>query len=358
MARPPTGQLLQAVRMISRSSAAQAWPSGACPAWCSNNASTLVRDRAGQRRRAGDGPASHRRPCGADAPPASLGALQWQRLLRQSCHPPGASGGAPTVWRSFASQRLQSTVAALGAEAAGSRVASAAANAQVRAPHHWGSDTPAGLHAASSAGAAWMHACRSAPAARLFFDRCTMPHVAAQQRCCWHPQQTLPRSPPPVRAPNARRPSPWPRPSQAHPSLALTAGMSVALRRQVAWWLGGCSAWVFSMVVIGGVTRLTRSGLSMTEWKFTGEFLVVLQAGRGGGSVWDQWAGGAGGSVTARAGAGALHAAAGEGGAAAGVAGAVTAWRRRRRRGEAAASRHSPRGRAGTPPAVQASGRR
>ena len=36
-------------------------------------------------------------------------------------------------------------------------------------------------------------------------------------------------------------------------------------------WLGGCSAWVFSMVVVGGVTRLTRSGLSMTDWKFTGE---------------------------------------------------------------------------------------
>lgn len=35
--------------------------------------------------------------------------------------------------------------------------------------------------------------------------------------------------------------------------------------------MGTCSAWVFSMVVLGGVTRLTRSGLSMTEWKFAGE---------------------------------------------------------------------------------------
>ena len=25
------------------------------------------------------------------------------------------------------------------------------------------------------------------------------------------------------------------------------------------------------MVVLGGLTRLTRSGLSMTDWKFTGE---------------------------------------------------------------------------------------
>ena len=37
-----------------------------------------------------------------------------------------------------------------------------------------------------------------------------------------------------------------------------------------AWLVGGC-AWVFSMVVLGGVTRLTRSGLSMTDWKFEWE---------------------------------------------------------------------------------------
>lgn len=50
-----------------------------------------------------------------------------------------------------------------------------------------------------------------------------------------------------------------------------TAGISPGLRKALAWWLGGCSAWVFSMVVLGGITRLTRSGLSMTDWKFTGE---------------------------------------------------------------------------------------
>ncbi|CAM6099605.1 unnamed protein product [Calypogeia fissa] len=41
-------------------------------------------------------------------------------------------------------------------------------------------------------------------------------------------------------------------------------------QRKVSLWLFGCSGWVFSMVVLGGVTRLTRSGLSMTEWKFAG----------------------------------------------------------------------------------------
>ena len=38
--------------------------------------------------------------------------------------------------------------------------------------------------------------------------------------------------------------------------------------KQVTYWLVGGCAWVFSMVVIGGMTRLTRSGLSMTDWKF------------------------------------------------------------------------------------------
>ncbi|XP_068643638.1 heme A synthase COX15 [Aristolochia californica] len=41
-------------------------------------------------------------------------------------------------------------------------------------------------------------------------------------------------------------------------------------QKKVGIWLFGCAAWVFSMVILGGVTRLTRSGLSMTDWKFTG----------------------------------------------------------------------------------------
>jgi cytochrome c oxidase assembly protein subunit 15 len=36
--------------------------------------------------------------------------------------------------------------------------------------------------------------------------------------------------------------------------------------RQIAVWLLVCCALVFSMVVLGGVTRLTQSGLSMVEW--------------------------------------------------------------------------------------------
>jgi heme a synthase len=35
----------------------------------------------------------------------------------------------------------------------------------------------------------------------------------------------------------------------------------------VAAWLFGCCALIFLMVVVGGITRLTLSGLSITEWK-------------------------------------------------------------------------------------------
>ena len=35
----------------------------------------------------------------------------------------------------------------------------------------------------------------------------------------------------------------------------------------IAWWLIACCALIFLMVVIGGITRLTESGLSITEWR-------------------------------------------------------------------------------------------
>jgi cytochrome c oxidase assembly protein subunit 15 len=37
--------------------------------------------------------------------------------------------------------------------------------------------------------------------------------------------------------------------------------------RAIAAWLCACCALVFAMVVVGGVTRLTHSGLSITEWQ-------------------------------------------------------------------------------------------
>jgi heme a synthase len=42
---------------------------------------------------------------------------------------------------------------------------------------------------------------------------------------------------------------------------------AVAAPRAVAAWLFLCCALVFAMVVVGGITRLTHSGLSITEWQ-------------------------------------------------------------------------------------------
>ncbi|HEY6720809.1 MAG TPA: COX15/CtaA family protein [Burkholderiales bacterium] len=50
--------------------------------------------------------------------------------------------------------------------------------------------------------------------------------------------------------------------SEASPALAARAQ-----HRAVATWLLACCALVFAMVVVGGVTRLTHSGLSIVEWQ-------------------------------------------------------------------------------------------
>jgi len=40
--------------------------------------------------------------------------------------------------------------------------------------------------------------------------------------------------------------------------------------RVVGWWMAGCAGMCFGAVVLGGVTRLTESGLSMTDWQLLG----------------------------------------------------------------------------------------
>ncbi|MFQ5785901.1 MAG: COX15/CtaA family protein [Alphaproteobacteria bacterium] len=49
-----------------------------------------------------------------------------------------------------------------------------------------------------------------------------------------------------------------------------------AARRAIALWLLACCAMIFVMVVIGGLTRLTHSGLSMVEWKPVTGFLPPM----------------------------------------------------------------------------------
>jgi len=52
------------------------------------------------------------------------------------------------------------------------------------------------------------------------------------------------------------------------PSLGVAPAVApVPARRAIAAWLFVCCALVFAMVVVGGVTRLTHSGLSITEWQ-------------------------------------------------------------------------------------------
>ena len=53
------------------------------------------------------------------------------------------------------------------------------------------------------------------------------------------------------------------------PSSRWTTASAPAARsnRGIALWLFGCAAMIFLMVMIGGITRLTESGLSITEWQ-------------------------------------------------------------------------------------------
>lgn len=44
----------------------------------------------------------------------------------------------------------------------------------------------------------------------------------------------------------------------------------VKTRPIVGWWFLGTGALVFSTVIVGGLTRLTESGLSMVDWSLLG----------------------------------------------------------------------------------------
>ena len=49
-------------------------------------------------------------------------------------------------------------------------------------------------------------------------------------------------------------------------------------RKLVGYWLLTCSGLVFVAVTLGGLTRLTESGLSMVNWKLLGEKLPISHA--------------------------------------------------------------------------------
>jgi len=47
---------------------------------------------------------------------------------------------------------------------------------------------------------------------------------------------------------------------------SLGAELPAARRRHLTWWLLAGAALTFAMLVVGGITRLTQSGLSIVEW--------------------------------------------------------------------------------------------
>src|SRR3954470_24257776 len=55
--------------------------------------------------------------------------------------------------------------------------------------------------------------------------------------------------------------------SMTAPGIAGATDFVSRTPRAVAWWLLACCALVFAMVVVGGITRLTHSGLSIVEWQ-------------------------------------------------------------------------------------------
>ena len=54
--------------------------------------------------------------------------------------------------------------------------------------------------------------------------------------------------------------------SSAVPSPSCPPPGTAPVPSPVGWWLLACAALVFAMIVVGGVTRLTGSGLSMVRW--------------------------------------------------------------------------------------------
>ena len=55
--------------------------------------------------------------------------------------------------------------------------------------------------------------------------------------------------------------------AQDSPSANAESNLPILSPPHVAYWLLFSSFLVYAVIVVGGVTRLTESGLSITEWK-------------------------------------------------------------------------------------------
>lgn len=61
------------------------------------------------------------------------------------------------------------------------------------------------------------------------------------------------------------------------------ANATLMSRRQIGWWLLICAMVVYGMIVVGGATRLTQSGLSMVEWEPVMGIVPPI-----GGAAWNE----------------------------------------------------------------------
>ena len=52
-----------------------------------------------------------------------------------------------------------------------------------------------------------------------------------------------------------------------HKNFMNISSFNESYNRQIYIWLLTCAGLIFCMILLGGVTRLTHSGLSMVEWK-------------------------------------------------------------------------------------------
>lgn len=66
---------------------------------------------------------------------------------------------------------------------------------------------------------------------------------------------------------------------QMHTATENASAAATKNYKPVGYWLLGTAALVFGMVILGGATRLTRSGLSIVEWKASGEPLPKTDEG-------------------------------------------------------------------------------
>jgi len=81
-----------------------------------------------------------------------------------------------------------------------------------------------------------------------------------------------------LRAPSLARAALRARAPPGPPRARLSTAAPAAAPRAVGWWLAGVAGGVYAMVVLGGVTRLTRSGLSIVEWRPEGDVLPSTPA--------------------------------------------------------------------------------